>query len=194
MSYESPLHDQTLAATSWLQLRYLPSELRISSARPNTCRDLLVTTLASTNWATMLTCTTKHLPRPLGYNSGINLVSYESPLHDQTLAATSWLQLRYLPSELRFSSARPNTCRDLLVTTPVSIKWATNLLCTTKHLPRPLGNNPGIYLVSYESPLHDQTLAATSWSQLRHLPTELRCSPAPPNTWRDLLVTTLVYT
>ena len=161
-----------------------------------TCRGSyrLVTTPASTNWATILTCTAKHLLRPLGYNFGIYQVSYDSPLHDQTLAATSWLQLRYLPSELRISSARPNTCGDLLVTTPVSTKWATILLCTTKHLRRPLGYNSGIYLVSYESLLHDQTLAATSWLQLRYLPSELRFSSARPNTCGDLLVTTPVST
>ena len=85
----------------------------------------------------MLTCTTKHLPRPLGYNSRIYLVSYESLLHDQTLAATSWLQLRYIPllcttkhlprpydhnTSIRCSPAQQNTCRDRMVTTPVSTK------------------------------------------------------------------------
>ena len=118
MSYDSPLQDQTLAATFWLQIRYLPSELRFSSARPNTCRDLLVTTPVSTKWATILLCTTKHLPRPLGYDSGIYQVSYDSPLHDQTLAETLWSQHRH-----------------------------TMLPCTTKHLPRPYGHNSGIYYI-----------------------------------------------
>ena len=87
----------------------------------------------------------------LGHNSGIYLVSYESPLHDQTLAATSWLQLRYIPllcttkhlprpydhnTSIRCSPAQQNTCRDRMVTTPVSTKTPVTPGSVSTALPR----------------------------------------------------------